>query len=465
MGIKAILRGAIIAGAMAGFGAGAALAQGASCTETQFGSKTGEAYLKAETELVVNKNAQAALVELNKLKSMTLNCYEQGAVLRLGAGIKIEAGDYAGAVADLEAALNQGYIPASESANTYYNIAQIYLTQENLPKSREYMNKWISAGGKPDRDQKWQLAVISHKMDDNQGAVKWAEEVFREDGPNAKRDVYDFLIFLYDRTGNLSKKAELLEQLLVKNPTERRLWDAISGDYFKANDERKAFEVQKAMYLGGILETEDELMRVVNFYNRFNAPFHAAQVLEKEMNAGRINKTYEKMELLANLYQVAREFDKAIPVIEEAARMNNNGAMYERLGRSYAELQNWPKTEEALRKALEVGGAKDPSLAYVLIGQSLYEREDRAGAREAFRRANSRGGRGWLSFMESEDRTEVALARFDIQSAVLETTNEKEVCDRLRVLGDEGLPEGCADVADRLKAAKDALAEFDERNA
>ncbi|MEL6781754.1 MAG: hypothetical protein AAFO51_05210 [Pseudomonadota bacterium] len=237
-----------------------------------------------------------------------------------------------------------------------------------------------------------------------------------------------------------------------------------SVGFFQANEERKAFEVQKAMYLGGILSTEDELMRIVNFYNRFNAPYHGARILEKEMNAGRINESFEKLELLANLYQVAREFEKAIPVIEKAARMNNSGAMYERLGRSYSELQEWAKAEEALRRAIELGGVKDRGLAWVLIGQSLYERDDRAGAREAFRTASNAGGRGWLSFMQSEDRTEVALARFDIQSKVLEFTNEKEVCDRLKVLGDEGLPEGCADVSERLAAAREDLAEFDEAN-
>ncbi|MEO1101216.1 MAG: hypothetical protein AAFW65_05165, partial [Pseudomonadota bacterium] len=278
--------------------------------------------------------------------------------------------------------------------------------------------------------------------------------------------VYDFLIFLYDRTGNLSKKAELLEVLLARDPTDRQLWDAISGDYFKAEDERKAFEVQKAMYLGGLLETEDELMRIVNFYNRFNAPFHAAQILEKEMNAGRIEQDFEKLELLANLYQVAREYEKAIPVIEQAAQTGGErgGAMYERLGRSYSELQDWEKTEEALTTALNTGGVKDRGLAWVLIGQSRYERGDRSGAREAFRNANNRGGRGWMAFMDSEERTEVALARFDLQSAVLELTNEKEVCDRLKVLGDEGLPEGCATVEDRLDQANDALGEFDDRN-
>ena len=70
------------------------------------------------------------------------------------------------------------------------------------------------------------------------------------------------------------------------------LWDAISGDYFRANEERKAFEVQKAMYLGCILETVGEIMRVVNFYHTFNAPYQAAKILNMEMILGRMQKTF-----------------------------------------------------------------------------------------------------------------------------------------------------------------------------
>ncbi|WP_233350532.1 tetratricopeptide repeat protein [Henriciella barbarensis] len=455
MGIKTVLKSAVIVGAMCAMGAGAAMAQSANCEATEFSSTTGELYLKAETELLQNQNAQAALGVLGQLRNQELNCYEQGAVLKLGAAIKIEAGDYAGAVRDLESAINQGYIPASERKTTYYNIFQIYLSQNNLNKALEYSQKWVQAGGAPDRDAKWQLAVVNQKLDRNQEALRWAEQVFREDGPNAERQVYDFLIYLYDETGQRAKKAELLETLLARNPNERRLWDAIAGDYFAGEQERKAFEVQKAMYLGGILTKEEEIMRIVNFYNRFNAPYQAAQVLEKEMNAGRVSKTYERMELLANLYQVAREFDRAIPVIEEAARMNNSGAMYERLGRSYAELQQWEKAEEALVRAINTGGVQDRGLAWVLIGQSRYERDDRAGAREAFSNANNRGGRGWLAFMRSEEQTEVALVRFEAQSLVQDTENEKRRCEQLAVLGEGNAPEACATVDERLAEARE----------
>lgn len=457
MRLKTLLKSASAAAAFLVAGAGVSFAQG--CDITEFGSQAGQLYLEAENELIANDDANAALVKLNQLRAQELNCYEEGAALGLSAQIKIANNDYLGAAKDLETSLNKGYIQGENRTPILLSLSQIYFAEDQLETGLNWMQQWIAAGGQPNRDQMWTLAAVYNKLEDNVTALKWAEQVFEADGPGASRQVYDFLIYLYDANGDLAKKARLLEVLLERNPSDRLLWDAISGDYFKADDQRKAFEVQKAMYLGGILTKEEELMRVVNFYNSFDVPFEAARILEKEMNAGRIERNFKRLELLANLYQVAREHERAIPVIQQAAAINNSGEMYERLGRSYADLQNWEEAENALAKALEVGGLKDRGLAWVQIGQSRYERDDRSGAREAFRNANNRGGRGWLAFMASEEATAKALRVFELDTVRREISNEKKACDQLLILGGDNLPEGCNDVEERLAEATERVQE------
>ncbi len=457
MGIRSVLKGAVIAGIMASVGAGAAFAQ--ACEETEFSSKTGQIYLEAEQAAMTNKDFNTAGTKLNQLKQLTLNCYEEGAVLKLSAYINIERGDRKAAVNDLLAALNKGYIPAADAPQTYYNIAQIYLQDEDINKSLEYMQKWQQAGGKPDRTQKWQLAVLYQRVDNFKEAIKWAEQVKADDGAKYDQQLYDLLIFLYNQNNDKAKLASILEEVVERNPTERKYWDAIAGNYFASNEERKAFEVQKAMYLAGMLKTEDELMRIVNFYNRFEVPYQAAKILEKEMNAGRITRNLDHLELLANLYQVAREHEKAIPVIRAAADAGGGGAMYERLGRSYIDLQKWKEAEDALQTALSKGGVKDPGNDWVQIGQSRYERGDRAGAREAFRKAANRSGASWLDFMNSEESTAAALECFKYQSAMLNVQNEAKVCKRLEVFGKDNMPDNCLTINERLDAAEKAFNE------
>merc|ERR1711916_427874 len=101
------------------------------------------------------------------MKSMELNCYERGAVLRLSAAAKIQMDNPVGAVQDMEEALRIGAIAAGkDTLDTYYNIAQLYLSADQVGKAKEYMERWIRAGAKPTRDQNFQLAVIHQKLDD-----------------------------------------------------------------------------------------------------------------------------------------------------------------------------------------------------------------------------------------------------------------------------------------------------------
>ena len=125
----------------------AGTAQAQACESTEFSSTTGQLYLAAETKLLQEDNPAGALAELNKLRAMELNCYENAAVLRLSAAIKIEQGDAAGAVRDLQTAIDTGAITGKDVPQTYYNMAQLYLQQDNLQKSKEYMEKWVNSPG------------------------------------------------------------------------------------------------------------------------------------------------------------------------------------------------------------------------------------------------------------------------------------------------------------------------------
>jgi len=453
--------------AIALLAAGTGVAAAQSCEETQFRSEQGEAYLAAENFMFEEPpNTSAALAKLNELKQMELNCYERAAATGLGVQIKVEAGDYRGAAQDLQNLVNSGSIPADQRLSTLENIALLYLQADQRTQALQAFDRWISAGGRPNRDRMFLLGQLYYQAGDKRKSLDYMERVFEIDGPGAERTVYDFLILLYDETGQRAKRARLLESLLQRDPSDKQLWQIIASDYYEAGDDRKAFEMQKAMYFAGLLEESGEIMQIVNFYNSFDVPFEAAKVLEKEMNAGRIEKNFQNLDQLANLYQVAREYERAIPVIKEMARIQDTGRVYERLGRAYFEVGRGEDAEEALRQAQAKGNMKEPGYGWVLIGQTHYNRDERAKAREAFRKATEyrdgrAGGQGWLDFMQNEDDTQRALVVFEAEQDVITLKAEQERCEQvITVVGEDAAGEECQTVAQRLEEAQAALAEI-----
>lgn len=439
--------------AFAVLSAPSAFAQQAACEETQFGAKNGQLYLDAENAYVA-EDFNGAKAKLQELRSREVNCYERAAMIKLSAAVNVQMGDYAGAARDLEEAINTGAITGKDATQTYYQIAQLFLQLDDKAKAASYLEKWLAQGGQPTAQQYMQLAVLYNQLGNNQKALGYLEQMLAKE-PNPDKQSIDFAVYLYNELGQKAKLADFLaNKVIPRFASEKRYWEVMAGLYYDSKEDRKAFEVTKAMYLAGFLTKESEIMRVINFYNQFNAPFEAAKVLEKEMNAGRIEQSPEKLDTLANLYQVAREYDRAIPVIQKYAQVTNSGRAYERLGRSYFELKKYDEAEKALRQAMDRGNMKEPGYAWVLIGQMHHERGNRAKAREAFRNAanaGDRGGRAWLEFMDTEDDTAEALRTFDTRVELDEKRNVKKICNQTRVLGGDPGPE-CQTVDQEIEA-------------
>jgi len=187
-----------------------------SCAVSEFGKETGTLYLAAENALLKERDPAGALTYLEALRTQPLNCYEEGALLRLSAAVNVEVGDYEDAIADLISAMEQGLLPQSETARTLYSLAQLYSSLGDHSASLAYMNRWLEAGGEPERQQQWQIAVLNQKTGNMGEALRWAEQVFEGHGPDADDEVYEFLIYLYGQNDQPEKAASLLSTLQLR---------------------------------------------------------------------------------------------------------------------------------------------------------------------------------------------------------------------------------------------------------
>lgn len=116
-------------------------------------------------------------------------------------------------------------------------------------------------------------------------------------------------------------------------------------------------------------------MQVVQYYNYYDMPFQAAQILEREMNAGRVSRETTTMLRLSDLYRQAREYKRAVPILEQAAYNGSSATLYGPLSKVYYETEQCEKVEEALKKGMVLG--YDKGKAWMLIGTCYYEESTR----------------------------------------------------------------------------------------
>lgn len=361
----------------------------------QFSVKTGESVNTAFAHAEQGE-FEAAITLLNSmLKSSDLIAYERSTIYQMLGQYSHELNRQDDSQRAFENAINAGGLLPNEVDNIKLVIAQLMIANGQYAEGAQRLENIINSGGK--RKPSYVKLIRDAWIQDGsyRRALPWAEEVFRSVNPQ-ERQHFDIMNFLYHNLEQTDKQLDLIKQMVSHWPEDENLWKSWAAILANAGREQDAFEVQKMLYLGGGALDERELLKIVQYYSFYETPYQAAQILEKEMNQNRISRTPERLIQLSDLFRQAREYDRAIPIIEEVAKRTDKAKPF----------ADW--------------------------GEALYNQGDCEGAEKAFTEATNRGydaGKSWML---------IANCRYD-QSAKL---------DRL----------DCAMTADEVKAAPISVA-------
>jgi tetratricopeptide (TPR) repeat protein len=163
-------------------------------------------------------------------------------------------------------------------------------------------------------------------------------------------------------------------------------------------------------YLNGQLSSEADLLNLAQLYAQRDAPYKAAQLLEKELQSGRIKATRKTWEQTANAWQLAREMKHTVNALERALAFERSSELTLRLARLYLEVSRWEAAEKTLRRFLKEhqGIAKQTDEAWLLLGIACHEGKSSDRAKQAFSEALKSSktrdqAQQWLSFLQSKN--------------------------------------------------------------
>lgn len=415
----------------------------------QFGAKAGQKVLDAQNLMSEDRYSEA-LTELNAALQITnLNPYERGIIYQMQGSVFYELNRYADAIRAFENAIRSGGLLPKESDALKVNIAQLLIQDGQYVRGATAMETYLNAGGQQ-KPQYLDLLVSAWVQAENfRKALPWAEKWFNQARSDRKleRKHFDLLNYLYNTLGMPGKQADIVKQMIVRWPEDKTLWDTWASMLANGGREQEAFEVNKMLYLGGALRTEQDLMKVVQYYSFYDMPFQAANILEREMNRGRIQQSPDKLVQLSDLFRQAREYKRAIPILDKAAASSGKAKLYADLGEALYNEGQCVRAEDAFTNAIDRGF--DAGKAWMLIGTCRYEssqkearpdcenttKEQRTQTARAKKRNNAiqafnnvprssrekRNANKWVSFITAEGQAVENRCQF-----ILDT--ERELC-------------------------------------
>jgi len=336
----------------------------------QFGAKAGGIVNEA-LQFINSDQHAAALGKLSEALALPeLNAYEKSTIYQMQGASYYEQDQLRPAIQSFENAISAGGLLPNEVDSLRVNIAQLLIASGSFTQGAQMLENYLNRGGQEKPQYVEMLTQAWVQSENYTRALPWAEKWFRRASPKERKH-FDLLNFLYNNLGMRGKQADIVKEMIGRWPNDKTLWDAWASMLANGGREQEAFEVTKMLYLGGVLTSEQDLMKVVQYYSFYDMPFQAANILQKEMRANRISQTPEKLVQLSTLLRQAREYKRAIPILEQAASSSGQSKLYADLGEALYNEGECDRAEQAFKTAISRGFAAGKS--WMLIATCRYE--------------------------------------------------------------------------------------------
>jgi len=344
-------------------------------------------------ELMDLKEYDAALevlVEMDR-RSRRYNGNELGQVYSMFAFIMFSKEDNPRTIQYYEKVLEQGDdITEGLEHGTMYSLAQLYFVEEEYQRSLDMMNRWLikkaDFGEDPGPNPRYFMGQVYYAMKDYPGATKQIElAITMAEERNMvpiKENWWQLLRFLYFEQDNWDRVLEILH-VLVRDYPKRDYWVQLAGIYGQEGYEREQVLAMEVAHAGGYLDRERDVLNYGGLLMQEEVPHRAAKWMQVGFDEELVEATAKNLQSLGQAYQIAQDIDDAIPILENAGKLSEEGEIFSRLSQLYLEKDEYKKCTDAADSALEKGVDREYNTEIVL-GMCLFNRDRLTQARKTF---------------------------------------------------------------------------------
>lgn len=334
---------------------------------------------------------------INVLRSAlgNANPYEESILYRLLGQAELSRDNFSAAGDYFRQAIDSGGLEGDDLAQLYLILGQIYTAAERYNDAISVLEEYFRVvEGEPDPQAYFSLAQVYTVLERYREAIPYAQQAV-EAAPDFRELYYRLLAGLYLTEEQWSNALPLVLRLLSNDPTRDSDWQSLSGIYSQLDRDREAFAVYQFRYIMGFMETNRELVNLADLYMFYGVPYKAAEILERHLDDGTIERTAENWRRLGNAYFAARHFEQSRAALTRAANLSPDGMLDYRIAGTYMQEEDWPQALRFLQRAVNRGGLERPGLALIYLGNAYYYTDDLDNAETSFERA--------LNYTEAED--------------------------------------------------------------
>ena len=399
--------------------------------------------------------ARRILTELLNIRD-ELKSYDRSVMWNYWGYIYFSDEDYDQAMYAYEQLLKEPEATIPLRTSSLLTLAQLNLVKENWDKGIRLILQWMEEVETITAQSYYLLASAYFQKEDYVRARSSMEEAIRlaeVEGYRPRENWYVLLAACFNelKDRKIISEAYSLEQqlgiyeILVNYYPKKLYFLQLGGTYQQMDREEDYMITLKGAFDKDLLDKEGEYLALAQLLLISKNPYWAAQVLvagqnkktiivNKETNKEElvpvIKDTEKNLKLLADSWRMAQEIDKAIPVLEKAAKMSKDGDTYILLGNLYLFEDRIEESIRAIEAGLKKPKVKSRSQAQLVLGQAHFEIENFEEAKKQFRAAArdkdkriKKTANSWIKYAENE---EVRVKNLALRRDFIQQSRAKE---------------------------------------
>ena len=399
--------------------------------------------------------ARRILTELLNQRA-ELKSYDRSVMWNYWGYIYFSDEDYDQAMYAYEQLLKEPEATIPLRTSSLLTLAQLNLVKENWDKGIRLILQWMDEVENITAQSYYLLASAYFQKEDYVRSRSSMEEAIRladEEGYHPRENWYVLLAACFNelKDRKIISAAYSLEQqlgiyeILVNYYPKKLYFLQLGGTYQQMDREEDYMITLKAAFDKDLLDKEGEYLALAQLLLISKNPYWAAQVLvagqnkkvlvdnketKKEELVPVVKDTEKNLKLLADSWRMAQEIDKAIPVLEQAAKMSKDGDTYVLLGNLYLFEDRIKDSIRAIEAGLKKPKVKSRSQAQLVLGQAHFELENFDEAKKQFRAAArdkdkriKKTANSWIKYAENE---EVRVKNLALRRDFIQQSQAKE---------------------------------------
>tara|TARA_Y100000748_G_scaffold303072_1_gene307111 strand:- start:427 stop:1692 length:1266 start_codon:yes stop_codon:yes gene_type:complete len=346
-----------------------------------------------------------ALDSLESMLDWNISKYERAVVYQFMGFVFVQQNKIDEAIDVFKRVVDLNVLSNSQHQSTQFNLASLYGSQEKWNLAIETLMKFYMFEKEPVSESYIMTGIAYFQKGQPLEALPYIH-IANEKAVKPKETWLQLELAILFINKRYSEAIDVVKKLSTYWPEKEKYWETMAGTYMEMQKDADALAALSLGYKNDAISKAETLENLARLNLYLEIPFQAGTLIEKNIQEGNIENSEKNLRLLLGAWTAAREFNKAIEVIDVLAPITGEGKLYIQKAMLLNENGDWKGVQDATAKALTDEELENPGDVYILRGMAETELGNYEEAIESFTQAmevgtetNKKNAEAWIDYV------------------------------------------------------------------